>query len=122
MSRIGAYTPETAAMIADAVNRLMQSGVLRKGGRIAEPNRGYQQGLCYRTLAEGIPARGKASCTQQVFVRDLDSSELIDATDADGNLIQHEVHNVFGSDIGGDRIVLCLWMYGRRVVHAEDCP
>ena len=121
MSRIGAFTPETAAMIAETVNRLMQSGVLRKGATVADTTKNFQQGLAYKTPTAGIPAGGIAECTQQVF-ENADSAVLIDETDAEGNPLLHEVYNVFGSDIGGDRIVLCLWMYGRRVVHAEDCP
>jgi len=121
MSEIGAYTPETARFIRDVVNRLVQSGALRTGAITSNPNHHYQQGLCYKTPADGIPANGKALCTQQTFVSDIESSELIDEVDADGNAVQHDVHNVFSSDIGGDAIILCLWMYGRRVAHAEDC-
>ena len=121
MTRIGAYTPETAKYIHDVINRLVQSGALQTGARMSNPDRSYQQGLAYKTPTGGIPANGKAECTQQTFVSDIESTELIDDTDADGNPIMHDIHNVFGSDIGGDTIILCLWMYGRRVVHAEDC-
>ncbi len=124
MPRVGVYTPEVAEFIHEVVNRLVAAGYVTKKGGVRTPENNYQQALMYRTPTSGIPAAsgntlGKASCTPLGI--DPGSDDLIELTDNEGNTTTHEVFNPFSGDVGGDKIIIVNWMYGRRIVHAEDC-
>lgn len=113
MTRIGAYSPATARRVLSSLEELTNAP--SQGNKTTT-----QQGSIFKTPAGGIPAGGEVLCTEQIFDPD-NNNVLIDAFTSNATPNQQMIRNIFSSDIGGDRTIVVLRMYGRLCAIAEDC-
>lgn len=76
------------------------------------------------TPSSGIPAKsgnvsGQAECT--LLYINVQTGEILEALDKNGNVQDVTVFNPFSSPIGGDRTITAKYSLGALIVDAEDC-
>lgn len=123
-TRVGAYSPETAALVLRVIAELQAAGYIKKSGAKENPKQIETLTLIAKSPQSGIPPRsgtipGSASCP--VYRIDK-NGELVNVLDNQGQALVVPVYHIGSSSVGPNRYIQAKRIFGSWVADFEDCP
>ncbi len=119
---IGAYSPETAAMVLRVIDQLVSSGYVTKKGQRKDDRWTETAGVIAQVPSGGIAGRNGLAVNKAICIAyRIEDGLLVKLLDNNGNEQQIEVYHLGTAEIAADAWIQAKWTHGVWVADMEDC-